>query len=185
GKKNNEFVYKYENNIRTAVLEMVFSEGKPGDIRSELRKNFIKLNNAIDYYNDVLDMIDTEYSHGDYTLENILFNSKDEVARIIDWEHFNNELPREFDLLHCVMENCFFVYKKNPELLKKDMEIAKGLLFKVAKLTSIPDIGLKKPASYFRELCLNHKNVFDNQIMKYPYVACPLEDIKILDSFFS
>ena len=184
GRKRNEFIYKYENNINVTGLEMGFSEGKYGDIRSALRKNINKLNNTINYYNDVLSMIDTEYSHGDYTLENILFNSKDEIVKVIDWEHFNNELPKEFDLLHCVMENCFFVYKKNPEFLKKDIEIAKNLLFKVAKLVGIPDTGLKKQSSYFRKLCLNYKNVFDTQIMKYPYVACPLEDIKTLDLFF-
>lgn len=185
GRKRNEFIYKYENNIKTAVLEMVFSEGKYGDIRLELRKNINKLNNAVCYYNNVLNMINSEYSHGDYTLENILFNKKDEVVRIVDWEHFNNDLPKEFDLLNCVLENCIFIYRRSPKLLKEDIDIAKTLLLKVAKLAGIPYIKFKKPASYFRDLCLKYKRVFDTQIMKYPFVICSLKDIEVLDSFFN
>ena len=130
-------------------------------------------------------MINTEYSHGDYTLENILFNNKDEVVRVIDWEHFSKELPQEFDLLNCVLENCIFIYRRSPKLLVRDIDIAKTLLLKVAELTGISHIKFKKPASYFRNLCLRYKHVFDAQIMKYPFVVCSLKDIDILDSFFS
>jgi len=159
-------------------LELAYRNGRPGDLTLSLAKNYKKIYNALNHSIEVFRKEDSPYNHGDYSIDNILFN-EDDVVWILDWENFNDKLPREFDIV-------YFCYKRKNMLMANDVDAAINLLkYGIGRLNMPYDQIVRKPASYMRKLFLDNKSIFNSQIMKYPLVNCPYEDILALDAIFN
>lgn len=179
----NTAIFKHKNSY--ARLEVDFKEGRCGVSHLPLNRNFEKLHNAIDHYYTVFGKSGFKFQHSDYSVENIVFNG-DEVGWILDWDNFNNRLPPEFDPLYCIMDACFFRYKRNRDRLSvEDVECAARLFCHVQSRFKIPKVFFNGPATYIRGILLKNKDTFGSQILKYPYINCSSEDLSRIDSYFT
>jgi len=174
-------MYIHEN--RCATLILPFHAGTCGNPHLPIQKNYQKLINAISYYTKIFKKTDYQFRHGDYSIENILFDG-DEIQWLIDWEHFNKVLPQEFDLLNCIMEICYFNFMKSNNLSKDDIRLLRKLLILISDEIRLPENCFERPAEYFRNLCLSNSNFFGTQAIKYPFVTCCLTDIEKMDYLF-
>lgn len=171
-------------NDRSCRLESKYRKGNCGDLKLPVSKNYKKIYNALNHYLEVFRKEGALFSHGDYSIDNILFD-KDEVTWILDWENFNKDLPCDFDAIYCVMEALYFNYKMRSKLTRNDVFAATKLLKYGIDRLCMPDKGIvNRPASYIRRLFLEHKDVFSGQIMKYPFMNCSPDDILALDAIF-
>jgi hypothetical protein len=175
--------FKTYNNT-FSQLKLAYKKGCVGNLKLPLARNCKKIHNALSYYIDIFRKDSSSFSHGDYSIDNILF-SEDEVVWILDWEDFNEKLPREFDVIYCVMEACYFCYKRQNALTAQDVDMAVDLIKYAIERLNMPSLQIvKRPAAYIRELFLNNNSVFGPQIIKYPLMNCPHEDILALDAAF-
>lgn len=173
-----------DRNDTFARLELVYKDGRLGDPGLSISKNYNKIHNALAYYMGVFRIDGGSFSHGDYSIGNILFN-EDDVAWILDWEDFSDKLPRELDIVYCVVEACYFCYKRQRGLSSADIDKAIDLLKYGIKGMNMPcDNIVKAPASYARKLFFDNRPLFGRQAMKYPVVNCSDSEISALDSLF-
>jgi hypothetical protein len=173
------FVHHREKSAR---LELAYMPGQVADLRAPLKRNYRKIHNALAHYFSHFRKRGCFCSHGDYSIDNILFDG-DLVVWVLDWENFNNKLPLEFDMVYCVMEASYFAYQRHGMLQASESDAAIELLRYGIEKLSLPYAPiLKAPASYIRRLFLDHASVFGPQIAKYPLVICPEEDIRKIDA---
>ncbi len=166
-------------------LEFVYKNGRLGNLTLPLARNYKKIYNALCHYIDIFTTGDRHFSHGDYSIDNILFDG-DDVVWILDWENFNDKLPQEFDIVYCVMEASYFCYKRHGILKNSDINAAIDLFkYGLGELKMPYQQIIRAPASYMRKLFLDNKAVFGQQIKKYPLVNCPEKDILTLDGFYT
>ena len=160
-----------------------YHSGNSGNLYTPLEYNFNKILNAIDYHIKIFEKNEQCYSHGDYSLENIIFNN-DEVMWICDWESFNKELPQGFDIIYCIMEACYFQYLIKNSLNEKQVDLIRELLRYASEKIPVQDDIFKKPASYLKNLSTINQDIFGSQWLKYPILASSDELIQHIDSFF-
>jgi len=164
-------------------LELVYKHGELGDPYKSIKENYKKVLSAIDYNLKVFGKSGPRFSHGDYSLSNMIFRN-DEVIWVIDWEQFNQSLPPEFDILNCIMEACYFNYMKRKKLKSDEVVFFRNLLNHASSIIGLPESCLTAPANYFSNLCLNNAQVLGSQAMKFPFVNHDPNDIKNIDSYF-
>lgn len=173
-------VLKQNNNY--SIIEIKFFPGDVGLYNTSLSNNYNKIYNAIIYYLDIFRNKNNHWSHGDYSINNIVFEN-DQIKWLIDWESFNEKLPLWFDCLNCILEAVYFRYKKAHKLSDSDLICAKNLLSLLSVFFPIKEIFSEKPASIFRRYYGVYKaDVFFNQIDKYPFINAKDEDISKLDN---
>jgi len=166
-------------------LELIYKNGSSGDLTLSLSRNYQKLYNALKYHIKIFAAGENRFSHGDYSIDNILFDG-DEVTWILDWESFNDKLPREFDIVYCIIEASYFCYKKYGTLKRKDVDAAIELFkFGFGELKIPYERIIQAPASYMRKLFQDNEEVFGSQIKKYPIANCMQNDILSLDNFYA
>ncbi len=166
-------------------LELEYKNGRPGDLAISLSRNYKKLYNALKYYLSIFTPGKDRFSHGDYSIDNILFDG-DEVVWILDWESFNDKLPQEFDIVYCIIEASYFCYKKHGILKENEVNAAIELFkFGIGELKMPYEQIIRAPASYMRKLFQDNKDVFGSQIKKYPIAKCTEKDILTLDEFYA
>jgi hypothetical protein len=175
------------DNYRAAYsrLELLYHNGRLGDPTLSLARNYNKMRSALDHYMAIFAAGDRQYSHGDYSLDNIVFNN-DTVAWILDWESFTDKLPKEFDIIYCVVEASFFCYMNYGMLSARDVRAAIDLLsYGLGKLAVPHRDIVKAPGRFMRKLFRDNEPVFGEQFMKYPLVNSSEQDIKTHDGFYA
>jgi len=181
--EQNDVVNLYQYNRTFAILKTKFHRGEVGNPYASIEKNYNQLFSALTYYFEIFGKTDYSYSHGDYSLSNLIFlNGK--VSWIIDWEHFNDILEPEFDILNCIMEVCYFNFIRKGTISKCEVNMLKSLLDYAANNISLSKSAISTPAQCLLTLFNGHKKLFDSQYMKYPLVNGSFENIKTIDSFF-
>jgi hypothetical protein len=130
-----------------------------------------KIQSAVEHYFKVFGSNNYKYSHGDYFIGNVVFN-KNRVVWIIDWEHFNDELPPGYDAVNLIVEVFISYYSKSTSFTKSSVGFAKKLLSKVAQEIVMPKMVLKSPVLWCRDTALNHKSIWRHQYNKLPHIAC-------------
>ena len=167
---------------RSMRLDLAYHSGKCGDLLQPLQKNYLRILHALDHHEEIFGGDTSRYSHGDYSIENIVFEGN-AVVWVLDWEHFTASLPAEFDLLSCVLEPCYLRYAKRGALAREEIDAAARLIRHTAELVPLPGSCLERPASYLRAISAEHRGIFGPQAEKYPFVG-PAEDIvRALDDY--
>lgn len=167
-----------------ARLELEYKNGRPGELIIPLSRNYKKIYNALKYYFSIFNAGKSRFIHGDYSIDNVLFDG-DDVVWILDWESFNDKLPREFDIVYCITEAIYFCYRKYGTLKKGDVNAAIELFkFGLGGLKIPYEQIIRGPASYMRKLFQDNKDVFGPQIKKYPIVNCTEKNILAIDKIF-
>lgn len=174
-------LHSFEN--RYAKLSIPFHKGSCGNPYLPIKQNYHKIVNAIQYYKDLFGEDDYIFSHGDYSLVNMVFE-QDEIQWLIDWEHFNDQLPREFDVLNCILEVCYYNFMRSRKLTREDISLLKNLLIFASDEIGISDLNLDTPARDYYALNLANREIYGPQINKFPLVACPKADVEKIDYFF-
>ena len=173
--------HSFEN--RYAKLSIPFHEGSCGNPYLPIKQNYNKIVNAIQYYKNLFGKDDYIFSHGDYSLVNMVF-AKDEIQWLIDWEHFNDKLPREFDVMNCILEVCYYNFMRTKQLTREDIRLLKKLLTLASDELGFCDMNLNTPAQELYTVSDANRGVFGTQIKKYVLTGCPIEDVKRIDYFF-
>ena len=168
---------------RYAKLSIPFHEGSIGNPYLPIKRNYQKIVNAILYYKHLFGKDDYTFSHGDYSLVNMVFR-QEEIRWLIDWEHFNNQLPREFDVMNCILEVCYFNFMRTKQLSREDIRLLKKLLIFASDEIGFCDMNLNTPAQELYAISDAHRDVFGRQLNKYVLMGCPREDIARIDRFF-
>jgi hypothetical protein len=174
-------LHMYEN--RYAKVTLPFHEGACGNPYLPVKSNYTKIVNAIRYYKNLFGKDDYTFSHGDYSLVNMVFR-QDEIRWLIDWEHFNDQLPREFDVMNCILEVCYYNFMKTKHLSREDIRLLKKLLVLASDELGFRDLNLETPARELYTIADAHRGVFGRQINKYVLTGCPPEDIGRIDQLF-
>jgi len=136
-------------------LELKYHNGTPGNYMAPIDKNRRKIDNLIEYYREYFCMSKESYCHGDFSISNVLFE-KDSVKWIIDWENANNIMPREYDLIYCITENCLSRFAKNNRLTKSEISVYYDKLHKIDKLIGIDKFIKESPARWCRDMAIQY-----------------------------
>lgn len=167
---------------RYAKITIPFHPGSCGDPYLPIKRNYTKIANAIRYYRYIFEKDEYRYTHGDFSLVNLIFEG-DEIRWLIDWEHFNDRLPREFDVLDCIIEACYYNFMRKKELSREEVRLLKELLVLASNEIGFK-ANLETPAADYFAMNCTYSAVFGEQINKFPLIACPREDVDRIDSFF-
>ena len=158
-----------------------YIEGKKVDYRNGywINKNYIE--RAINKYCEIWSssVSDNLFSHGDYSLDNIIFTDNSEI--IIDWEHFSNSfMPIGFDALNLIYEQLYILMSKkkiNDETIQNVNLMFKNLHAKKC----LDKCFWKKPLLKLQELIYYNKDIWGNQISKLPVMKITDLQVKDLD----
>jgi len=175
----NDYVIAYHNNGNSAFLITKYIKGDIGDCHSGIKKNEQKLKSLINFYKENKMNQDISFCHGDLSVANVIFNQSD-VAWIIDWENYNEELPIYYDLVYCITELMLFDFSKNNNHLDaKSVSIYWELYELINGLYNFP-IEIKfEPAKWIRRIASGY--ILDNyceHLKKCPFIR---HDIKIIN----
>jgi hypothetical protein len=150
-----------------ARMKIKYFEGTPAKLGRSLIDDERKLANAIHYWFE--HFAASGFSHGDYSIDNILYD-KDKVVWITDWEHFTNQLPPWFDTLYCLVEACFFRYRRQGGLPVGEIQVYRRYRDEIAQYFDLTADVTAKPSQTLRDQFLTHSTVFGRQLEKYPFV---------------
>lgn len=179
----NEVVNLYQYNHSFAILKIKFQQGELGNPYLSIEKNYNRLFSALTYYFKIFKNTEYSYSHGDYSLSNLIFLNE-KVDWIIDWEHFNDLLPPEFDILNCIMETCYFTFIKTGKISNNEVNQIKSLLQYTTNNMPLSEAAVNTPAECLSSYYNANKQIFGSQYNKYPLAICSEDTINKIDEFF-
>jgi hypothetical protein len=156
------------SNYGRVVMKYHSGEVIAGPLNPDFTIDKVQL--AVEHYLRVFGSDDFKYSHGDYFIGNIVYRDN-EIAWVIDWEHFNDKLPPGYDAINCVIEVFLSSRRKRRSCRKNTIELARNLLFKISQVIRLPNLALKYPATWCRDTALNQKNLWECQYNKLPHIA--------------
>lgn len=140
-----------------------------------------KFNAAADHYISVFwDGVNTP-SHGDYSISNHVFNRADDVLRIIDWEHFNNVLPPQYDPLYMVVEPFLFWNMNGKQPRTESINAGKAVIAKIFDAIGLENNAMESPATWLRQTANAHRAVWGHQADKVPFLNAAPEHIAVID----
>lgn len=176
--KNNILDFRYYDSY--GRLELKYHDGTPGNYMAPIDKNRRKIDNLIEYYRTFFYMGKESFCHGDFSISNVLFE-KDSVKWIIDWENVNNIMPREYDLVYCITENCLSRFAKNNRLTKTEISVYSDQLQKINKLIGVDELIMKGPAHWCRDMAIYYIKKTGVGHNKCLFIAYDKEIINNLD----
>ena len=157
-------------------LELKYHVGSQGNYMIPIDKNHKRMTNAIEYYKKYFYNGESSYSHGDFSISNIIFIGNS-IEWIIDWENSNKIMPREYDLVYCITENCLSRFARNGTLTKCEILTYYDLLSKIDVDESIA----KAPASWCRDVAIDYSNKVDTDHSKCPFISYSKDIVDGLD----
>ncbi|MFC1828297.1 hypothetical protein ACFL0O_01635 [Thermodesulfobacteriota bacterium] len=139
---------------------------------------------AYEHYINIFRADDFSISHGDYSLCNHIFSDNDDVCWLIDWEQFNEELPRGYDIIYCLVEPFLFWVNARKKCQPGAVKLAGRLLSKAQQEIGFNHEIISTPAAWLRDCARKNKQIFGCQLQKVPFVASPPENIASVDKLF-
>lgn len=161
-------------------LECSYFDGEVGNLYLPFRYNRKRILSAVDYY--IGKFGQDHFCHGDYSLENIVFR-EEQVQWVIDWEHFNRQLPCGIDPLYCVLEAFMYAFLHHGVTLQEGSQCGQ-LLDRIFSFYTFPEEAHRNPFNYLRKIYNEYKVSFGKQFQKFPVVNCDGELIIRLDGMF-
>ena len=141
-----------------------------------------KFEAAVDYYIAHLWSGSDMPSHGDFSLSNHVFDQADKIARIIDWEHFNNALPPQYDPLYMITEPFLFWHVNNKTSSARSITKAQRCIAKLHEDIGLGADATAMPASWLRETADAHREVWGCQVGKVPFLNAAPQNIAAVDA---
>jgi hypothetical protein len=163
----NTIILQEDIGTKTGKLILRYMPGETVEILSSPKVIIPHFASMLEHYKIVFSKCDFRVSHGDYSVNNHIFNG-DKVNWIIDWEHFNKELPPGYDLVYAFSEPFFFwlLHKKN--IPGSAINEGKNFLKKAQKLIGFDKSVLKNPGEWLNKEGTKHKKVWGSQFAKMP-----------------
>lgn len=141
-----------------------------------------KIGAAVEHYiSQIWDGAST-LSHGDYSLSNHVFDDADKVVRIIDWEHFNSDLPPQYDPLYMIVEPFLFWDVNGKEASEQSKSVARKSITKLRDEIDLPEQAIQSPASWLWKTADQHRDVWGKQASKVPFLNAAPESIAAIDN---
>ena len=162
-------------------LNLNYIKGEKADYRDGYLVNLNYIDKALIEYCEIWSNVpkDKLYSHGDFSLDNIVFT--DDATVIIDWEHFSHSLlPIGFDALNLIYEQLYILINNR----KINDSVIKDVNSKLKKLHSnecLDKCFFEKPLLKLHELIYLNKDIWGNQISKLPIMKITQSQLKELD----
>lgn len=163
-----------------ATLSYGYVNGQVGNCHAGLKRNAARIRKSIDYYLKTFRSTGERWSHGDFSLGNIVF-ADDQVARIIDWENFNDVMEPEYDLVYLVTELVLFSFAKAKGRGVPDGSLHKTFMSELDASLGVCQAAGKAPASWCRAQAMAYGRAKGVDHNKCPFVAASDEAIDALD----
>ncbi len=177
-------IQQKDNYIR---IQMEYIAGYKPDYKKGLERNSELLRKIVEHYSRVWpyhtdDMVPL---HGDFSLDNIIYNS--EGIHIIDWEHFNfNGGPWGFDIIYLLFESLFFSMKHRKKPSLKEIKIvAENINFLNSK-NRLSSEMIENPLLFIRDFIRNNPELWGEQLKEFqnklPVIAFTEKQISLIDN---
>lgn len=160
-----------------ARLEMKYVDGAVIPMPADPDTLVNKFNVAVDQYISTLWAGAGTPSHGDFSLSNHVFDPAGNITRIIDWEHFNREMPPQYDPLYMIVEPFLFWHVNGKTASARSVTAARNMMIKLHQVVELPASALVNPASWLRETADMHRAVWGQQADKVPFLNAGLKNI--------
>lgn len=144
-----------------------------------------KIDTALKYYVDNLWDGTNTPSHGDFSLSNHVFDPQGQIIGIIDWEHFNNDLPAQYDPLYMILEPLLFWHVNGKKLNDGVISATKAHIAKLHQHVGLDDESINAPASWLRLTAGTHVSVWGEQASKVPFLNAHEHDVFEIDQRLS
>jgi hypothetical protein len=164
--------YAYTSSIY-ARLDIRKFLGHKISYKKSFSQNYEYLERCISHYIDVWPRDALVPTHGDLTLDNVIFSSNGTVY-FFDWEHFTDKLyPWGFDILYCLLSALLLPLNDDELPSKKDCEAYVELVFRL--LDNGLCSGLSEyPLQYYRRIFL-HDECWNDIVEASPHKLFPLK----------
>tara|TARA_B100000575_G_scaffold79208_1_gene61956 strand:+ start:165 stop:872 length:708 start_codon:yes stop_codon:yes gene_type:complete len=132
-----------------------------------ISKNYLAINNFIDYYSSYYpkDINNLSPIHGDLTLDNIIFDKNNIV--IIDWENFDqNGHYWGYDLIYLILSTFFLPILSGKKNNMQDNKVIINLWKKIKNLDLSYNI-MKDPIHYFLNCPTNNSKIMNKNYRKF------------------
>ena len=153
---------------KTGKLILRYIPGETVDILASPKIIIPRFASMLEHYTEVFSKCDFTVSHGDYSVNNHIFND-DRVHWIIDWEHFNKELPPGYDLIYAFCEPFFFWLLHKKSIPQKAVNQGQDYLNRAQKLIGFDKETLQQPGEWLHNRGMEHKKVWGKQFAKMPF----------------
>jgi aminoglycoside phosphotransferase len=163
-----------------AMLSYDYVVGQIGDCHAGLEHNAARVRWAIDYYLKVFRGADELCSHGDFSLANIIF-ADDQVARIIDWENFNDVMAPEYDLVYLLTELVLFSFAKVKGRCVPGDRLHKKFMLELDASLGLSEGARRAPAAWCRAQAMAYGRLKGVDHNKCPFLVAREETIDALD----
>ncbi len=164
-----EAIRSFVNRQKSCSLILKYHQGQVDTFSSDVDLLMDRIEEAVCHYLDVFKSCNFKYAHGDYFLGNIVFH-KDRVKWVIDWEHFNDQLPSGYDPINCIVEAFLTSFEKRGPCSNATSEVAKKLLEKISKEIALPGYALRSPTVWCRRVVEENSEIWGVQYKKLPQV---------------
>lgn len=171
-----------ESDIRAkyAKVRLAFHAGDTVKVPVNPDQILSKLDAALTHHFEVFGPSEFKMTHGDYSICNHIFDG-DHVDWVIDWEHFNDVLPPEYDAIYTVLEPYLFWIANEHQPSAASIQEANRLLARIDDAISPSDGMPTEPAIWLRSQVENHKDVWGAQWAKVPFIAFDAKHVHALD----
>lgn len=178
-------VYSFRATSGYARLVVEFVSGDVVPMPTDPGKLSQKIETAISHYLETLWTGTGTPSHGDFSLSNHVFDADGQVVRIIDWEHFNNDLPALYDPLYMVIEPLLFWHVNGKALSDSVVSTTQSQMARLHQHIGLPDDARSAPASWLRRMAEDHRSVWGKQASKVPFLNAHDHQIAKTDQVLS
>ncbi len=145
--QNDKIFISFKKYTLFNVLNVNLIEGKKISYLDNFLKNKKYIIKLIDYYYKIWPRKRNTPSHGDLTLDNLIFD-KNQIY-LIDWENFNKKKDAwGFDLVYFFLSTIFLPNLKKKKLPKKELKEISKIWKKIKKLLKNTKIK-NNPIKYF------------------------------------
>ncbi|MBF0380668.1 MAG: hypothetical protein HQL69_06605 [Magnetococcales bacterium] len=174
-------ILKEDIREKAGVIILRYVHGETINNLAPPQKTLPRFESIIQHYKTVFEQCQFTISHGDYSIANHIFRGA-EVEWLVDWEHFNSELPLGYDLVTSFTQPFLFWLMHKQRLSRKNIEEGQYFLKQAQKLVGFDQSIIKHPAKWMRKVCIEHKSLWGSQYKKMPFAHCQPTLIEHLDS---
>ncbi|MBF0444329.1 MAG: hypothetical protein HQL68_01970 [Magnetococcales bacterium] len=176
----NKGILKEDIREKTGMLILRYVPGETIKILDSPNKTIPRFASILEHYNTIFKNCQFTISHGDYSVANHIFNGAN-VEWLVDWEHFNSDLPLGYDLVSAFTQPFLFWLLHKRWLSRKTIEEGKYFLLQSQKLLDFDQKIIERPGEWLRKVGIEQQKLWGSQLKKMPFINCYPSLIEHLD----